>query len=68
MFDNPARILYNVTRVFVRCAMLVNVQKIINAPGERIDFQFELDLSDVDFSGLYPVQPVQSSNPSVTAA
>jgi uncharacterized protein len=56
MFDNPARILYNVTRVFVRCAMLVNVQKIINAPGERIDFQFELDLSDVDFSGLYPVQ------------
>jgi len=36
--------------------MLLNVQKIINAPGERIDFQFELDLSDVDFSGLYPAQ------------
>lgn len=36
--------------------MLVNVQKIINAPGERIAFQFELDLSDVDFGGLYPAQ------------
>ena len=36
--------------------MLVNVQKIINAPGERIDFQFLLDLSDVDFGGLYPAQ------------
>ena len=36
--------------------MLLNVQKIINAPGERIDFQFELDLSNVDFGGLYPAQ------------
>ncbi len=36
--------------------MLVNVQKIINAPGERIEFQFDLDLSDVDFGGLYPAQ------------
>lgn len=36
--------------------MLLNVQKIINAPGERIDFQFELDMSDVDFGGRYPVQ------------
>lgn len=36
--------------------MLLNVQKIINAPGERIEFQFDLDLSDVDFGGRYPVQ------------
>lgn len=36
--------------------MLLNVQRIINAPGERMDFQFELDLSDVDFGGLYPAQ------------
>ena len=36
--------------------MLLNVQKIINAPGERIDFQFALDLSDVDFGGRYPVE------------
>lgn len=36
--------------------MLLNVQKIINAPGERMEFQFDLDLSDVDFGGRYPVQ------------
>ena len=36
--------------------MLLNVQRIINAPGERIAFQFDLDLSDVDFGGLYPAQ------------
>jgi len=36
--------------------MLLNVQNIINAPGERIGFQFELDLSDVDFGGLFPAQ------------
>ena len=36
--------------------MLLNVRKIINAPGERMPFRFELDLSDVDFGGLYPVQ------------
>ena len=36
--------------------MLLNVKKIINAPGERIDFQFDMDLSDVDFGGRYPAQ------------
>ena len=36
--------------------MLLDVRKIINAPGERIDFQFDMDLSDVDFGGLYPAQ------------
>ena len=36
--------------------MVLNVQKIINAPGERMEFQFQLDLSDVDFGGLYPAQ------------
>jgi len=36
--------------------MLLNVQKIINAPGERMEFRFDLDLSDVDFGGRYPVQ------------
>ena len=36
--------------------MVVDVKRIINAPGERIEFQFDLDLSDVDFGGLYPVQ------------
>ena len=36
--------------------MVLNVRDIINAPGERIRFQFDLDLSHVDFGGLYPVQ------------
>lgn len=36
--------------------MLLDVRKIINAPGERMEFRFELDLSDVDFGGLYPAQ------------
>ncbi|MBR2895841.1 MAG: DUF177 domain-containing protein [Oscillospiraceae bacterium] len=36
--------------------MLLNVKKIINAPGEKIDFQFALDLSHVDFGGRYPAQ------------
>lgn len=36
--------------------MLLDVRKLINAPGERMPFQFTLDLSDVDFGGLYPIQ------------
>ena len=36
--------------------MVLNLQKIINAPGERMEFQFTLDLSDVDFGGQWPVQ------------
>ena len=36
--------------------MLLNVKKIINAPGERLDFSFEMDLSDVELGGLYPIQ------------
>ena len=36
--------------------MLLDVRKIINAPGERIEFRFDLDLSDVDFGGRRPIQ------------
>ena len=36
--------------------MRLNVKKIINAPGERMEFSFEMDLSDVEFGGLYPIQ------------
>ena len=36
--------------------MVLNLQKIINAPGERMAFQFNMDLSDVDFGGLYPIR------------
>lgn len=35
--------------------MLLSVKKIINAPGEGQDFRFELDLSDVEFGGMYPI-------------
>ena len=36
--------------------MRLNVKKIINAPGERMEFSFEMDLSDVEFGGLYPIR------------
>lgn len=35
--------------------MRLNVRKIMNTPGERIDFHFSMDLSRVDFGGVYPV-------------
>ena len=34
--------------------MQLDVRKIIHAPGERMEFQFTLDLSDVEFGGRYP--------------
>ena len=36
--------------------MILNLQKLINAPGERVEFQFEMDLSHVDFGGQCPAQ------------
>ena len=30
--------------------MLLNVKPILHTPGKRLDFQFELDLSDMEFS------------------
>lgn len=40
--------------------MLLNVKPILHTPGKRLDFQFELDLSDMDFSGRYPIsRPVE---------
>ena len=35
--------------------MLFDVKSILHTPGKRLEFQFELDLSDVEFSGRYPV-------------
>ena len=35
--------------------MLFDVKPILHTPGKRLEFQFELDLSDVEFSGRYPV-------------
>ncbi len=39
--------------------MILDVKRIINTPGGRIDLRFEQDLSDVDFGGVCPaVRPV----------
>lgn len=39
--------------------MVLDVKRIINTPGGRIDFRFEQDFSDVDFGGVCPaVAPV----------
>ena len=35
--------------------MLFDVKPILHTPGKRLEFQFELDLSDVEFAGRYPV-------------
>ena len=35
--------------------MLFDVKSILHTPGKRLEFQFELDLSDVEFAGRYPV-------------
>ena len=39
--------------------MLLSVRKIINTPGEKLSFQFSMDLSCVEFGGYCPVaEPV----------
>ncbi len=35
--------------------MFFDVKPILHTPGKRLEFQFDLDLSDVEFSGRYPV-------------
>lgn len=35
--------------------MLLNVKPILYEPGKRLTFDFELDLSDVEFAGRFPV-------------
>lgn len=40
--------------------MLLNVRSILHTPGKRLEFQFSMDLSDLEFAGRYPVtQPVE---------
>lgn len=42
--------------------MLFDVKPILHTPGRQLEFRFELDLSDVEFSGRYPVsRPVAVS-------
>ena len=40
--------------------MLLNVKPILHTPGKQVEFQFELDLSNMEFSGRYPIsRPVE---------
>ena len=40
--------------------MLLDVRKILFTPGAHLDFDFTLDLSDMEFAGRFPVsRPVQ---------
>lgn len=40
--------------------MLFDVKPILHAPGRHLEFAFQLDLSDVEFGGRYPVsRPVE---------
>ena len=40
--------------------MLLDVRKILFAPGTHLDFDFTLDLSDMEFAGRFPVsRPVR---------
>ncbi len=59
MFDIFREFHYNTTRTIVRCAMLLSVREILNIPGKKLEFQFSMDLSCVEFGGYYPVaEPV----------
>ena len=55
LFDNSQTIPYNTNRVIARYVMLLDVRPLLRTPGKRLDFQFEMDLSDVEFAGRYPV-------------
>ena len=55
MFDKGLTIEYNITRVIARCTMHLNVNRILHTPGASQDFHFEMDLSELDFGGMYPV-------------
>lgn len=55
MFDNGTASPYNTNRVIARYVMLIDVRPILRTPGKTLDFQFELDLSDMEFAGRYPI-------------
>ena len=60
MFDNGSVCLYNTNRVIARYVMLIDVKSLLRTPGKQLDFQFELDLSDVEFADRYPIsRPVR---------
>ena len=40
--------------------MLIDVRPILHTPGKHLEFQFSLDLSDLEFDGRKPVsRPVE---------
>ena len=40
--------------------MRLNVKPILHAPGQTLPFRFTMDLSDLDFNGVFPVkEPVE---------
>ena len=40
--------------------MRIDLKPILYAPGKHLDFQFSLDLSDMEFAGRYPIsRPVE---------
>ena len=55
MFDNGSATPYNTNRVIARYVMLIDVRPLLRTPGKRLNFRFELDLSDVEFAGRYPI-------------
>lgn len=49
--------------------MLLDVRSILYKPGGRLDFQFDLDLKELEFAGRYPVsEPVHVSGCVVNTA
>ena len=41
--------------------MILDVRPILCAPGKTLEFQFQMDLSDVEFEGRYPAsRPVET--------
>lgn len=36
--------------------MLIDVRPVLHTPGKQLDFRFTMDLSDLEFSGRYPIQ------------
>ena len=40
--------------------MLIDVRPILHIPGKELNFQFELDLSDMEFGGRNPISQSMS--------
>lgn len=45
--------------------MLIDVRPILHTPGKRLDFAFQLDLSDLDFNGRTPVNEIVAVSGSI---